>query len=120
MTDITVLRLLMDGVAKIRRASEQLRSVEEIQPWWGIPWSRVDRHFVAIDNRGAGRIGERDNAAPNGSRCAQCAARRHRNSQRQVQNCEGRHGDATAFVVLTVASYSERTEPLARTALRTE
>jgi hypothetical protein len=53
----------MDGVAKIRRASEQLRSVEEIQPWWGIPWSRVDRHFVAIDNRGARRIGERDNAA---------------------------------------------------------
>src|SRR5580704_13216134 len=74
MTDITVLRLLMDGVAKIRRASEQLRSVEEIQPWWGIPWSRVDRHFVAIDNRGARRIGERDNAAPNGSRCAECAA----------------------------------------------
>ena len=60
----------MDGVAKIRRASEQLRSVEEIQPWWGIPWSRVDRHFVAIDNRGAGRIGERDNAAPNGSRAS--------------------------------------------------
>ena len=64
MTDITVLQLLMDGIAKIRRASEQLRGVEEIPRWLGILWSRVDRRFIAIDNRGAHGLAERDDAVP--------------------------------------------------------
>src|SRR5271154_675508 len=30
----------MDEIPNIRRASEQLRGIEEIPPWLGIPWSR--------------------------------------------------------------------------------
>jgi hypothetical protein len=45
--------LLMDEIPNIRRASDQLRRFEEIQPWWGILWSRVARRFDAISTRGA-------------------------------------------------------------------
>jgi hypothetical protein len=52
----------MDESHNIRRASDQLRSLEEIQPWLGIPWSRAGRRINSIDNGDARRLGDCDDA----------------------------------------------------------
>jgi hypothetical protein len=126
----------MDETPNIRRASEQLRSVEEIQRWLGIPWSRVDRRFIAIDNRERsadlvsaitpytkGISGQRlsiraVSANSVYTRCALGDDTAIRTFKCKI--AKAATGIVAAFIVLMIASYSERTEPLARTARRTE
>jgi hypothetical protein len=105
-----------------------------MQPWLGIPWSRVGRRFNSIDNGDARRLGDCDDAVPRGFKASVKYLCRVGDSVHEpsalggeiaILTCRRKTAKAAtgfvaAFSILAIAGYSERTEPLARTDRRTE